>query len=49
MSGYSLNVINKDSDFLNRDNNYFLQKPYHSQALVEIVRQCLDKVHSPAS
>ncbi|MDB6015708.1 MAG: histidine kinase [Pedosphaera sp.] len=49
MSGYSLNVISKDTDFLNRDNNYFLQKPCHSQILIDTVRRCLNKATSPVA
>jgi len=49
VSGYSLNVVSKDTAFLNRRNNYFLQKPYHSHVLIQAVRNCLDAVQSQAA
>jgi len=42
MSGYSLNVVNKDTDFLLRNRNNFLQKPFRANVLLSSVRQCLD-------
>ncbi|HEX4342571.1 MAG TPA: response regulator [Verrucomicrobiae bacterium] len=42
MSGYSLNVISKDTDFLTRNKNNFLQKPFLSDALLNTVRESLD-------
>ncbi len=44
VSGYSLNVIGKGTDFLNRRNNYYLQKPYNAHALLDAIRHCLDEV-----
>ncbi|HTB85088.1 MAG TPA: response regulator [Candidatus Sulfotelmatobacter sp.] len=44
VSGYSLNVISKDTEFFKRRNNYFLQKPYPAHVLIETVRHCLDEV-----
>jgi two-component system, cell cycle sensor histidine kinase and response regulator CckA len=44
VSGYSLNVISKDTEFFDRHNNYFLQKPYHSNALIQAIRSCLGTV-----
>jgi CheY-like chemotaxis protein len=42
MSGYSADVIGKDTDFFRRTNSLFLQKPVSSRALLEAVRHCLD-------
>ena len=42
MSGYSADVIGKDTDFFRRTNSSFLQKPVSSRALLETVRRCLD-------
>jgi CheY-like chemotaxis protein len=42
VSGYSLNAMNKDGDFLHRENNYFMQKPYQVQVLLDTIRQCLN-------
>jgi FixJ family two-component response regulator len=42
MSGYSADVIGKDTDFFRRTKSYFLQKPVSSRALLETVRRCLD-------
>jgi len=44
VSGYSLNVISKDTDFFTKNENSFLQKPYSPQTLVGAVRRCLDQV-----
>jgi CheY-like chemotaxis protein len=49
VSGYSLNAISKDTEFLNRCNNFFLQKPYHSNVLIQTVRNCLDAAQSQAA
>jgi PAS domain S-box-containing protein len=40
-SGYSADVIGEE--FLQKENNHFLQKPYHPNKLIELVRHCLDK------
>jgi PAS domain S-box-containing protein len=40
-SGYSPDVIGEE--FLQKENNHFLQKPYHPNKLIELVRHCLDK------
>ena len=42
MSGYSADVIAKDTDFFRRTESCFLQKPCSSRALLETVRGCLD-------
>ena len=42
MSGYSADVIGKDTDFFRRTKSFFLQKPCLSRALLETVRRCLD-------
>jgi len=47
VSGYSSNVIGLDTEFHRRDDNHFLQKPYHTHVLVDTIRRCLDDV--PAS
>jgi signal transduction histidine kinase len=44
VSGYSVDAFGGDSDFLSRENNFFLQKPYPSKALLDLVRRCLDAV-----
>jgi len=51
MSGYSVNVVNKDTDFLLRNRNNFLQKPFRANVLLSSVRQCLDGAvaHSAAT
>lgn len=38
-SGYSADVIGED--FLRKESNHFLQKPYHPNKLIELVRHCL--------
>ncbi|MGD0259483.1 MAG: PAS domain S-box protein [Verrucomicrobiota bacterium] len=42
MSGYSADVIGKDTSFLQRSKTGFLQKPCSTRALLETVRRCLD-------
>ena len=42
MSGYSADVIGKDTEFFRRTKSSFLQKPCSSRALLETVRHCLD-------
>jgi CheY-like chemotaxis protein len=42
VSGYSLNVIGKDLEFLKQHNNHFLQKPYQCSVLIDTIRRCLD-------
>jgi PAS domain S-box-containing protein len=42
MSGYSADVIGKDTDFFRRTRSSVLQKPISSRALLETVRRCLD-------
>jgi two-component system, cell cycle sensor histidine kinase and response regulator CckA len=43
-SGYSADVVGED--FLQRESNRFLQKPYHPNKLIELVRHCLDRSRS---
>jgi two-component system, cell cycle sensor histidine kinase and response regulator CckA len=43
-SGYSADVVGVD--FLQGEGHYFLQKPYHPNKLIELVRQCLDAVRT---
>jgi PAS domain S-box-containing protein len=40
-SGYSAEVVGED--FLQKQSNHFLQKPYHPNKLIELVRHCLDR------
>ena len=43
MSGYSAEVISQDPDFLRRTKSSFLQKPFSTHALLQIVRRHLDE------
>src|ERR1019366_6911897 len=43
MSGYSADVIGQDTEFFRRIKSYFLQKPFSAQALLQTVRDCLNK------
>jgi PAS domain S-box-containing protein len=43
MSGYSADVMGKNTEFIRRTKSHFLQKPCSSRALLETVRQCLDE------
>jgi two-component system cell cycle sensor histidine kinase/response regulator CckA len=47
-SGYSSNVTGTDTNFFQRPGTYFLQKPYHVDALIYTVRKCLDEVSANA-
>jgi FixJ family two-component response regulator len=50
MSGYSAEVLGKNTDFIRRTKSHFLQKPCSSQALLNTVRRSLDeKEPAPAS
>jgi PAS domain S-box-containing protein len=49
MSGYSAEVVGKDTDFIRRTKSEFLQKPCSSRALLEAVRRCLDEIESVAA
>jgi FixJ family two-component response regulator len=42
MSGYSADVIGKDTEFFRRIKSYFLQKPFSAEVLLQTVRRCLD-------
>jgi FixJ family two-component response regulator len=42
MSGYSADVVGKDTGFFRRTKSSFLQKPFSAQALLQTVRRCLD-------
>jgi CheY-like chemotaxis protein len=42
MSGYSADVVGKNTEFLRRTKSRFLMKPCSSRTLLETVRQCLD-------
>jgi PAS domain S-box-containing protein len=42
MSGYSADVIGKDTDFFQRTQSSFLQKPCSSRTILKTVRRCLD-------
>jgi CheY-like chemotaxis protein len=41
-SGHSHAATGKDTDFFRRNRSHFLQKPYSSRALAQLVRECLD-------
>jgi two-component system, cell cycle sensor histidine kinase and response regulator CckA len=43
MSGYSAEVVGKDTEFFHRTRSHFLQKPCSSSELVQTVRRCLDE------
>jgi two-component system, cell cycle sensor histidine kinase and response regulator CckA len=49
MSGYSAEVVGKNTEFIRRTRSYFLQKPCSSQGLLETVRRCLDEGDSVAA
>ena len=49
VSGYSLNVISRDTDFFKRENNHFLQKPFTTKVLAESIRRCLDETPAAAA
>lgn len=48
VSGYTADVIGKDTDFFRRSGSQLLHKPCSSRALVEAVRRCLDGKHPAA-
>lgn len=48
VSGYSLNEMGKDADLLRHENDYFLQKPYHTQDLMNLLPRCFDEAPAPA-
>jgi PAS domain S-box-containing protein len=43
MSGYSAEVLGKNTEFIRRTRSRFLQKPCSSRLLLETVRECLDE------
>ena len=43
MSGYSAEVVGKDTEFFRRTGSHFLQKPCSPGTLLQTVRQCLDE------
>jgi CheY-like chemotaxis protein len=43
MSGYSAEVLGKNTDFIRRNRSYFLQKPSTSRVILETVCRCLDE------
>ena len=43
MSGYRANAISQNTDFFRRTKSSFLQKPFSTQALLQIVRRHLDE------
>jgi DNA-binding NtrC family response regulator len=43
MSGYSADVIGKDTEFFRRTKISFLQKPCSARTILETVRRCLDE------
>ena len=48
MSGYSAEVIGRDNEFLVRTKSHLLAKPFKATALVQAVRECLDRKPGPA-
>jgi two-component system cell cycle sensor histidine kinase/response regulator CckA len=48
-SGYTADVLDDNTDFIQRTRSYFLQKPCPSRALLETVRRCLDEKESVAA
>jgi CheY-like chemotaxis protein len=48
ISGYSADVVGKNTDFIRKTGSYFLQKPFSSRALLEIIRRCLDEGTLPS-
>jgi PAS domain S-box-containing protein len=43
MSGYSAEVVGKDTEFFRRTRSHFLQKPCSPGTLLQTLRQCLDE------
>jgi PAS domain S-box-containing protein len=43
MSGYSADLMGKNTDFIRKSRSRFLQKPCSSRTLLETVRRCLDE------
>jgi PAS domain S-box-containing protein len=43
LSGYSADVIGKDTDYFHRTGSHFLQKPASARTVLETVRRCLDE------
>jgi CheY-like chemotaxis protein len=43
MSGYSAEVVGKDTEFFRRTRSYFLRKPCPTATLIQTVRKCLDE------
>jgi PAS domain S-box-containing protein len=43
ISGYSADVVGKNTDFIRKTGSHFLQKPFSSRALLEVIRRCLDE------
>jgi PAS domain S-box-containing protein len=43
MSGYSAEVVGRDTDFFQRNKSLFIQKPCSADTLIRTVRQCLDE------
>jgi PAS domain S-box-containing protein len=43
MSGYSTEMVGKDTEFFRRTRSHFLQKPCSPGTLLQTVRQCLDE------
>jgi two-component system, cell cycle sensor histidine kinase and response regulator CckA len=44
VSGYSSNIAGKDTDFWRRNDDPFIQKPFHAHELIDTVRRCLDEI-----
>jgi PAS domain S-box-containing protein len=49
MSGYSADVLGKNTEFIRRTKSHFLQKPSSSRVILETVRQSLDEKEPEAA
>jgi FixJ family two-component response regulator len=42
MSGYSPEIVGKNTEFFRKTRCHFLQKPFSANLLIQTVRDCLD-------
>jgi CheY-like chemotaxis protein len=42
-TGYTTETAGKDTEFMRRNRDFFLQKPYRTEELLEKIRQCLEQ------
>jgi len=47
VSGYGLNITGREKDFIKNENDCFLQKPFPSRSLIDLIRRCLDEAVAP--